>query len=302
MSDLERVARIARRATKALERENVIFQDKERPNVIHDLEGSEMREWEGPGIPLDEFDGVGHAKARKPNGYDLWADLSSLKADITFGQLLEILSMARKTLKQGMPMNRRTKKVKTRVAARVQLQGGSRDVKAVQIEVMVVDKVVPNVLVDGGSGLNILPKHTMNRLGLSLTCPSPLIIDMANQSPAVPLGMIKDCRISTGGKEYVVTFHVIKMHSNKDTFPILLGRPWLRMADAIVDWGGAKPSITYGPKDNRVKVSIGSLGGWVRKDISSSSEDEVDEKEDNQDLEALVGVVYPGGHGKVVDS
>src|SRR5450631_4242228 len=172
--------------------------------------------------------------------------------------------MARKTLKEGMPVNRRTRKVKTRVAARVQLQGGGRDVKAVEIEVMVVDKVVPNVLVNGGSGLNILPEHTMKRLGLSLTSPSPFIINMANQSPAVPLGMIKDCRISTGGEEYVVTFHVIKMHSNKDTFPILLGRPWLRMADAIVDWGGAKPSITYGPKDNRVKVSIGSLGGWVR--------------------------------------
>ena len=100
----------------------------------------------------------------------------------------------------------------------------------------------------------------MNRLGLSLTGPSPHIINMANQSPVVPLGMIKDCRISTGGEEYVVTFHVIKMHSNKDAFPILLGRTWLRMADAIVDWGGAKPSITYDPKENRVKVSIGSLG------------------------------------------
>ena len=32
--------------------------------------------------------------------------------------------------------------------------------KAIEIEVMVVDKVVPNVLVDGGNGLNILPEHT----------------------------------------------------------------------------------------------------------------------------------------------
>jgi hypothetical protein len=115
--------------------------------------------------------------------------------------------------------------VKTTVAARVQLQGGSRDVKTVKIEVMVVDKVVPNALVDRGSGLNILPEHTMKKLGLNLTGPSPFIINMANQNLAVPLGMIKDCRISTRGEEYVVTFHVIKMHSNKDIFSILLGRP-----------------------------------------------------------------------------
>ena len=136
--------------------------------------------------------------------------------------------MAKKTLKEGMPVTRRTMKAKTRVAARVQLQGGRRDVKPIEIEVMVVDKVVPNVLVDGGSGLNILPEHTMKKLGLNLTGPSPFIINMANQSPAVPLGMIKNCRISTRGEEYIVTFHVIRIHSNNDTFLILLGRPWLR--------------------------------------------------------------------------
>ena len=44
------------------------------------------------------------------------------------------------------------------------------------------------------------------------------------------------------------------------------------MADAIVDWGGAKPSITYGPKENIVKVYIGSLGRWVREEIIPSSD------------------------------
>ena len=69
-----------------------------------------------------------------------------------------------------------------------------------------VDKVVPNVLVDGESGLNILPEHTMKNLGLSLTGPSPFVINMANQNPAIPFGMIKACRLSTGGEAYIVTF------------------------------------------------------------------------------------------------
>ena len=146
----------------------------------------------------------------------------------------------------------------TKVSATVQIHEERRDVKPIEIEVMVVDKVVPNVLVDGGNDLNILPDHTMKNLDSSLTGPSPFIINMANQSTAVPLGMIKDCRLSIEGEEYVVTFHVIKMHSNKDTFLILLGRPWLRMLNLIVDWGGVKPSITYGPEDNRVKVCIGT--------------------------------------------
>ena len=115
--------------------------------------------------------------------------------------------------------------------------------KALEIKVMVIDKVVPNVLVDGRSGLNIMPEHTLNQLGLHLTGPSPFIINMANQTLSVPLGMVKNCRIQIGGEEYIVTFHVIKMHSTKDTFSIFLGRPWLRMANAIVYWGGAPKII-----------------------------------------------------------
>ena len=128
--------------------------------------------------------------------------------------------------------------------------------KAIEIEVMIVDKVVPNVLVDGGSGLNIMLEHTLNLLGLQLTGPSPFIVNMAIQTSSVPIGMVADCRIQSRGEEYIVNFHVIKMHSHQDTFPILLGRPWLRMADAVVAWGGVKPSITYGTAENKVKVGI----------------------------------------------
>jgi hypothetical protein len=209
LSELNRVGRIARRATKDWQKENVILHDREGPNVVHDLEDSEVGEWEEPGIPLDKFEGVGNSKVDKPTGYDLWADLSSLKEDMIFSQLLEISPVARKTLKDGMPVHRKTRKVKTKVAARIQSQGG-RDVKAIEIEVMIVDKVIPIVLVDGGSSLNILPEHTLKKLGLGLTGPSTLVINMANQSSTTPLGMIKDCRMTTSEEEYLVTFHVIK--------------------------------------------------------------------------------------------
>ena len=69
------------------------------------------------------------------------------------------------------------------------------------------------------------------------------------------------------------------MHSNMDAFPTLLARPWLRMADAIMDWEGAKPSITYGPKDIRVKVYIGSLGHWVKEEITPSLDEGEGENE-----------------------
>ena len=286
--DLENVTREARKATKALERKNEIVHERDWSNVVHDLDGSDVGEWEGPGIPIKEFDSVRRPKADRVDGYDLWADLSSLKADITFGQLLEMSPVARKTLKDGMLVNRRAKRPKMRVSARVQMQGRTREVKAVEIEVTVVDKVVPNVLVDGESSLNLLPEHTMRKLGLSSTGPSSFVINMAN---VVPVGIIKDCRLNTGGEEYIVTFQVIKMHDNKDAFPILLGRPWLRMANAVVDWGGQKPSITYGPEDNRIKVSIAPLSGWVREEIDPILDEEENGGSNEKFDDTLVGVV-----------
>ena len=44
LSELDRVARVARRATRELQKENVILHDRDRPNIIHDLDDSEMEE------------------------------------------------------------------------------------------------------------------------------------------------------------------------------------------------------------------------------------------------------------------
>ena len=52
--------------------------------------------------------------------------------------------------------------------------------------------------------------------------------------------------------------------------------------------GGAKPSITDGSEGNRVKVSIGSLGGSVRKELTSSSDEEEEDKKEKKGDEALV--------------
>ena len=40
----------------------------------------------------------------------------------------------------------------------------------------------------------------------------------------------------------------------------------------------------------------------MRKEIASSSEDEGDDKENDKNGDALVGVVHSGGHGKIIDS
>ena len=56
-----------------------------------------------------------------------------------------------------------------------------------------------------------------------------------------------------------------------------------------------KPSITYGPKDNMIRVSIGFWGGWVRKEMTSSLDEREEDNENKENDEALVGVIHSKG-------
>lgn len=70
--------------------------------------------------------------------------------------------------------------MKARIATRLQPPSKSFDIKAIKREATEVNKVVPNVLVDKGSGLNILLVQTIEKLGFSLIGLSSFVINMAN--------------------------------------------------------------------------------------------------------------------------
>jgi hypothetical protein len=52
--------------------------------------------------------------------------------------------------------------------------------KLVEIEVEVMDKIIPHVIVDDGNNVNIMSESTMLRLGLSITRPSPWKVKLAD--------------------------------------------------------------------------------------------------------------------------
>ena len=87
-------ARIAKEATIAV-------------NGGDSTEGSDQEEeygmcdWEGPGIPKEEFGILGHEGLISGQKYDLWRDLRRMKADISLAQLLEISPVMKKNFKEG---------------------------------------------------------------------------------------------------------------------------------------------------------------------------------------------------------
>ena len=87
------------------------------------------------------------------------------------------------------------------------------------------EQKIDRILIDGGSAVNILPKMTMRRLGLTMEelSHSRLVIQGFNQGGQHAIGMIH-LKLVIGELASNVLFHVIDA---KTTYNMLLGRPWI---------------------------------------------------------------------------
>ena len=91
---------------------------------------------------------------------------------------------------------------------------------------------ITRVLLDGGSGINIMSEELRKKLGLPKPSPALYNLKMADQ----PIGLFRDLTIIIQEISYVVTFTVMKMDPSA-VYSLLLGRPWLKDAKVTHDWG-----------------------------------------------------------------
>jgi hypothetical protein len=194
--------------------------------------------------------------------YDLWNDLAQAKANISFGQLIQLAPSLRKQMREGATV-RRILKGTGSVHQVLEEEGKPDDnmayYNAIEITVEIVDKMIAHTMVDDGSNTNIMPESTMRKLGLAITEPSFSTIKIADQGICKPIGRIRDLKVSTGGEDYHLTFEVLPMrggNAENGSYPLLLGRGFLRTSKGVADWGAQKPTFTYGPPQNRTKVDI----------------------------------------------
>ena len=168
---------------------------------------------------------------------------TSLLVQQTFSiaQLLELAPTVKKALKKKLT---RTRAAKVRKSVKqVNRVDGLKDPGAMVVEARISDRYIPFCLVDGGSGINVMPKFTAEKLGLKIS-PSSLSIGMADQHLVKSSGQIMGLKTMVRGEEFVLDFQILDNPEAK-SYPLLLGRPWLHQARVVVNW--ANGSITYSP-------------------------------------------------------
>ena len=110
-----------------------------------------------------------------------------------------------------------------------------------------------------GASVNILTKGVYNICPLGELQPLFIELSLADRSMRRPHGVVVDVIVKVENCFFLVDFIIVDMKSMKDFIdsPIILGRPFLATAKAIMDWG--KGEVIFQVGDSTMKVSMNKL-------------------------------------------
>ena len=129
-------------------------------------------------------------------------------------------------------------------------------------------------VLDSGSSINLMPYTVYRNLGITKPMgPKQSTLYMANGSAAYPMGIVTDIMVKVGNASYPCDFEIFDMDPSEHE-PILLGRPFLRTAGAVMNFKEDKVTIDYFDRQltfampragDREAVRALQKKGWVGK-------------------------------------
>ena len=194
-------------------------------------------DWEGlpfnPTQPLSVADRSGEETSKNGETRQIGEQLLSTKVEVTLRQLLQfapdvkgyIRNYMDKTIAAGYENSEPGRKQKLPGTVKEgQLSAAiAVDQQLPLITIQLGKNNITRVLLDGGSGINIMSEELRKKLGLPKPSPAPYNLRMADQSEVKPIGLFRDLTIIIQGISYVVTFTVMKTDPSA-VYSLLLGR------------------------------------------------------------------------------
>ncbi|GJX12040.1 reverse transcriptase domain-containing protein [Tanacetum coccineum] len=102
-----------------------------------------------------------------------------------------------------------------------------------------------NALADSEASINFLPHSIYKQLGLGVLKPTQMILELANRSVTHPMGIAEDVVVRVDGFTFLADFVVVNFEPDP-IVPIILGRPFLRTAKALIDLYEEKLTLRVG--------------------------------------------------------
>jgi hypothetical protein len=128
------------------------------------------------------------------------------------------------------------------------------DCECPSMEAIVGGQKIAGILIDGGSGVNVISMATCRQLGITKWEPCKFWLLMANGSSVRSIGMIPDLEMVMQGHTFTISVVIMDL-PHQDAYPILLGRArmkhdWPKNVVALIraygSMGGPPGSWTEG--------------------------------------------------------
>jgi hypothetical protein len=100
------------------------------------------------------------------------------------------------------------------------------------VQVQVGKFKVRDVLLDGGSHVNIISKSLRKKLGLKRPQSTPFAMQIIDQWKVYPIDLIMNLKINLADCDYKILINVLNVENGVEAYSMLLGWPWLKLAKA----------------------------------------------------------------------
>ncbi|GKC79553.1 reverse transcriptase domain-containing protein [Tanacetum coccineum] len=117
-------------------------------------------------------------------------------------------------------------------------------------------------LADLGASINLMPLSVWKMLMLHELVPTCMTLELANRSVAYPAGIAEDVFVQVGKFTFPADFVVVD-YDVDPRVPLILGRPFLRTARALVDVHGEELTLRVG--DEKLIFNVESILKYPRK-------------------------------------
>ena len=112
-------------------------------------------------------------------------------------------------------------------------------------------------LLDLGASMNLMPYSVYLQLGLGEIKPTTMVLQLADRSVRKPRGIVEDVLVQIDKFYYPVDFLVldtIAMVNKESKIPLILGRPFLATANALINCRNGLMTLSFGNMTLEVNV------------------------------------------------
>ena len=130
------------------------------------------------------------------------------------------------------------------------------------------DTYVKYALCDLGAGVSVMPFSLYKKLNLNKLVPTEVSLQMADKSTATPIGICEDVPIMIANVPIPTDFVILEMPED-DNLSIILGRPFLNTAGAVINCTEGKVTFNVKGKEHTIHFPRKNNSVEINKSVNS---------------------------------